>query len=173
MWLLFLVLWGWHYQVPTLEARMGLTPEDVGAPRGEAFARATVAQLNALHDEAHASAWPTRVDLPAVLAPGLAHVLPALGVASMPRLPAPRRTMLDWYFRAAGIDGMTNPFGLEVVLNSRVLPVELPALLAHEYAHLAGFADEKLTPASSHGWSASTAPPRFATAVRSRCCRTC
>ena len=37
---------------------------------------------------------------------------------------------------------MTNPFGLEVLLNSRVLPVELPALAAHEYAHLAGFADE-------------------------------
>ena len=42
----------------------------------------------------------------------------------------------------AGIDGMTNPFGLEVLLNSRVLPMELPALAAHEYAHLAGFADE-------------------------------
>ena len=50
--------------------------------------------------------------------------------------------MLDWYFRTGGIDGMTNPFGLEVLLNSRVLPVELPALVAHEYAHLAGFADE-------------------------------
>ena len=81
-------------------------------------------------------------DLPAVLGPRLAQVLPPLGVAWTPRLPVPRRTMLDWYFRAGGIDGMTNPFGLEVLLNSRVLPVELPALVAHEYAHLAGFADE-------------------------------
>jgi hypothetical protein len=142
LWLSFLALWGWHYQVPTLEARMALTPDDVGAARAEAFARATVAQLNALHEDAHASPWPARVELPAVLAPGLVHVLPSLGVVSMPRLPVPRRTMLDWYFRAAGIDGMTNPFGLEIVVNSRVLPVELPALVAHEYAHLAGFADE-------------------------------
>jgi len=72
----------------------------------------------------------------------LGWVLPTVGVAWTPRVPPPRRTMLDGYFRAGGIDRMTNPFGLEVLLNSRVLPVELPALAAHEYAHLAGFADE-------------------------------
>jgi hypothetical protein len=142
LWVSFLALWGWHYQVPTLEARLSLRPADVGAARGEAFARDTVTQLNAWHHDAHASAWPARADLPAVLAPRLASVLPPLGVHTMPALPVPRRTMLDWYFRAGGIDGMTNPFGLEVLLNSRVLPVELPALAAHEYAHLAGFADE-------------------------------
>ncbi len=141
-WVLFLVLWGWHYQVPTIEARLALTNDDVSRERGEALARATVAQLNALHDVAHASPWPRRADLPAVLGPRLALVLPPLGVASTPWLPVPRRTVLDWYFRAGGIDGMTNPFGLEILLNSRVLPVELPALVAHEYAHLAGFADE-------------------------------
>jgi Protein of unknown function (DUF3810) len=141
-WILFLVLWGWHYQVPTIEARLALTDDDVSRERGEAFARTTVAHLNALHDAAHASPWPGRADLPAVLGPRLARVLPALGVEWTPWLPVPRRTMLDWYFRAGGIDGMTNPFGLEILLNSRVLPVELPALAAHEYAHLAGFADE-------------------------------
>ncbi|AMY09762.1 hypothetical protein LuPra_02986 [Luteitalea pratensis] len=142
LWLSFLALWGWHYQVPTLETRLSLRPADVGAARGEAFARATVTQLNGWYPAAHATAWPSRADLPAILAPRLAAVLPHLGVATMPALPAPRPTMLDWYFRAGGIDGMTNPFGLEVLLNSRVLPLELPALAAHEYAHLAGFADE-------------------------------
>jgi hypothetical protein len=141
-WIAFLALWGWHYQMPTLEARLSLRPADVGAARGEAFARATVTQLNGWYAEAHASPWPTRAALPAVLAPRLAAVLPQFGVAWMPALPAPRPTILDWYFRAAGIDGMTNPFGLEVLMNSRVLPLELPALAAHEYAHLAGFADE-------------------------------
>ena len=142
LWLSFLALWGWHYQVPTIETRLSLRPADFGTAHGEAFARATVAQLNALHREAHATAWPSRDDLPANLAPRLARVLPNLGVQRPPALPPPRRTMLDWYFRAAGIDGMTNPFGLEVLMNSKVLPMELPALAAHEYAHLAGFADE-------------------------------
>ena len=142
LWLSFLAIWGWHYQVPTIEARLSLRSGDVGAARGEAFARVTVAHLNAWHADAHASAWPSRADLPSVLAPRMASVLPALGVPLVPALPKPRQTMLDWYFRAGGIDGMTNPFGLEVLLNSRVLPLELPALTAHEYAHLAGFADE-------------------------------
>lgn len=141
-WLLFLVLWGWHYQVPTLEARLGLTPAEVTAARGEAFARATVAQLNAGHAAAHAAAWPGRAEMPTILGPRLAEVLPSVGVVRTPHLSVPRRTLLDGYFRAGGIDGMTNPFGLEILVNSRVLPVELPALVAHEYAHLAGFADE-------------------------------
>ncbi len=141
-WLLFLASWGWHYQVPTIEARLALVPSDFSAERAEAFARATVEQLNALHDPAHAAGWPERSQLPEVLAPRLARVLPTLGIRSAPAVVVPRRTMFDWYFRWAGIDGMTNPFGLEVLVNSRVLPVELPALAAHEYAHLAGFADE-------------------------------
>jgi hypothetical protein len=142
LWLSFLALWGWHYQVPTLEARLSLQPDDLGVARGEAFARTTVSQLNGWYPQARAAAWPSRADVPAVLAPRMREILPHLGVTRMPVLPAPRRTMLDWYFRAAGIDGMTNPFGLEIVMNSRVLPLELPALAAHEYAHLAGFADE-------------------------------
>ncbi len=141
-WLLFLMLWGWHYQTPTIEARLALAPADVSRDRGEAFARTAVAQLNALHEAAHATPWPRRAELPGVLAPRLAAVLPRLGTTWMPRLPTPRATVLDAYFRAGGIDGMTNPFGLEILLNTRVLPIELPALVAHEYAHLAGFADE-------------------------------
>jgi hypothetical protein len=140
--LLFLALWGWHYQVPTIEKRLGITSADLPPERAEAFATATVAQLNALHTTAHAQPWPRREELPSTLAPHLARVLPPFGTPHPPVLPAARRTVLDWYFRWAGIDGMTNPFGLEVLLNSRVLPIELPALAAHEYAHLAGFADE-------------------------------
>ena len=141
-WILFLALWGWNYQVPTIETRLSLTAGDISREHGEAFARATVAQLNEWHEAAHARPWPVRADLPSVLGPPAQGVLPTLGVDRTPYLPVPRRTMLDWYFRTGGIDGMTNPFGLEVLLNSRVLPVELPALVAHEYAHLAGFADE-------------------------------
>jgi hypothetical protein len=40
------------------------------------------------------------------------------------------------------VDGMINPFGLEVVANPDLLPFELPFVAAHEWAHLAGYADE-------------------------------
>ncbi len=141
-WLLFLGLWGWHYQLPTLEARLGLQAAVTAGDRARAFTQATVATLNGTHAAAHAAGWPATADLPAVLAPALARVLPRLDVAWAPAWPRPRRTILDPYFRAAGVDGMTNPFGLEILLNTRVLDLERPALVAHEYAHLAGFADE-------------------------------
>lgn len=157
LWLVFLAAWGWHYQVPTLEARLGIGPDQLTTPEGQAFARATVRALNSLHASAHAQPWTSRSDLPAALGPHLARVLAPLGVGWTPYWPVPRHTLLDPYFRAAGIDGMTNPFGLDILLNSRVLPVELPALAAHEYAHLAGFADE--SDASVVAWLACQGGP--------------
>ena len=141
-WLAFLGFWGWHYQVPTLEARLAVQPGELTAARGEAIARTLVAALNTHHAAAHAGGWPDRRHVSVLVGPHVARVLPALGTAWTPAWPTPRQTMLDVYFRAAGVDGMTNPFGLEVLLNTRVLPMELPALAGHEFAHLAGFADE-------------------------------
>ncbi|HTU98992.1 MAG TPA: DUF3810 family protein, partial [Luteitalea sp.] len=140
-WLVFLAAWGWHYQVPTLETRLAIQPDELSAARGEEFARAVVSTLNDTYADAHARAWPSRREMPSVVGPRVAGVLPEVGESWRPAWPQPRRSLVDLYFRTAGIDGMTNPFGLEVVLNSRVLPMELPALAAHEYAHLAGFAD--------------------------------
>jgi uncharacterized protein DUF3810 len=54
----------------------------------------------------------------------------------------PKRSLLTMYFRRAAIDGMTDPFFLEIIVNPDVLPVERPFVLAHEWAHLAGYADE-------------------------------
>ena len=46
-WLVFLMAWGWHYQVPTVEQRLGLTPAELTAERGEAFAAGIVAHSSA------------------------------------------------------------------------------------------------------------------------------
>ena len=37
---------------------------------------------------------------------------------------------------------MTDPFFLEVIVNPDVLDIERPFVIAHEWAHLAGYADE-------------------------------
>ena len=37
---------------------------------------------------------------------------------------------------------MTDPFFLEVIVNTDVLDIERPFVIAHEWAHLAGYADE-------------------------------
>ena len=54
----------------------------------------------------------------------------------------PKRSLLERYFRVAAIDGMTDPFFLEIIVNPDTLPFERPFVLMHEWAHLAGYADE-------------------------------
>ena len=60
--------------------------------------------------------------------------------------------VLSPYFTAAGITGMINPLGLETIVLSELLPYERPFVLAHEWAHLSGHADE--AEASALGWYA-------------------
>jgi hypothetical protein len=50
--------------------------------------------------------------------------------------------VLDLYFRRASVAGMTDPFFLETLVASDLLPFERPHVVAHEWAHLAGIADE-------------------------------
>lgn len=148
-WLAFQLLWGWHYQTPTLEYRLltsASAPSADGqhgrADRARAVTAHAVDRLNALHAEAHARPWPSGAAARRAIAPVLRGVLRDLHVQWHPVFPAPRRSIADRYFRWAGIDGMTNPFGLEVILNSRLLEIERTHVLAHEWAHVAGFADE-------------------------------
>jgi hypothetical protein len=58
------------------------------------------------------------------------------------RLGRPKSTIFGFYFRRSAIDGMTDPFFLEVLVNPEVLPFERPFVVAHEWAHLAGHAEE-------------------------------
>jgi hypothetical protein len=60
--------------------------------------------------------------------------------------------VLTPFFRSSGVTGMINPFGLETIVLSDLLPFERPFVLAHEWAHLAGHADE--AEASAVGWLA-------------------
>ena len=46
------------------------------------------------------------------------------------------------YFRRAGVSGMTDPYFLETLVASDLLPFERPFVVAHEWGHLAGIADE-------------------------------
>jgi hypothetical protein len=60
--------------------------------------------------------------------------------------------VLSPFFRWSGVTGMMNPFGLESIVSADLLPFERPFVLAHEWAHLAGHADE--AEASAVGWLA-------------------
>ena len=73
---------------------------------------------------------------------------PALGQPGRPK----HSIMLTPFFTWAGVTGMVNPLGLESIVHPDLLPYERPFVLAHEWAHLAGQADE--AQASAVGWLA-------------------
>jgi hypothetical protein len=60
--------------------------------------------------------------------------------------------LLTPFFRWSGVTGMVNPFGLETIIFPDLLPFERSFVLAHEWAHLSGHADE--AEASAIGWLA-------------------
>jgi hypothetical protein len=101
-----------------------------------------VAGANADHAAAHAAGFPGPRDVPATLAAALHEVERADG-RPRPTTPGrPKLTLLAPYFRMAGVDGLTAPVALETLLNPDLIGPERPFTLAHEWAHLAGYAPE-------------------------------
>jgi uncharacterized protein DUF3810 len=135
--LAFLVLWGLNYRRVPLERKVDYNEARVTPDAARQFALDTVRHLNSIHDEAHR---------PVVTGRSLSDAFQAaqrrLGAARLATPGTPKRSLLELYFRRAAIDGMTDPFFLEVILNPDVLAVEQPFVLAHEWGHLAGYASE-------------------------------
>jgi hypothetical protein len=145
VYLLFLATWGLNYRRLRLIDRLAFDGAAATADAARAVGGVAVDRLNALHQQAHADGWgatdgASRVDVG--LASAFARAVGDAGIPSSIVVGRPKRTLLDWYFRRAGVDGMTDPFFLETLVASGVLPFERPFLVAHEWSHLAGIADE-------------------------------
>ena len=137
IYLLFLALWGLNYRRVPLEDKLDFDRTRVTVQRASELAAQAVRRLNALHGPAHART----ADVSAL--PGaFESAARAMGADHRLTPGRPKRSLLGLYFRKAAIDGMTDPFFLEVILNPDLLPIEVPEVLTHEWAHLAGYADE-------------------------------
>lgn len=137
IYLWFLLFWGFNYRRVPLERKLAYDPSRITREQGLQLGRTAVDRANALVQEAKA----TPLDRESLLA-ALRRVQAHLRETPLIAAPDPKRSLLALYFRKAAIDGMTDPFFLEIVVNPDVLPSERPFVLAHEWAHLAGFADE-------------------------------
>jgi hypothetical protein len=164
IYLAFLLLWGLNYRRVSMIERLVLE-RDASQEAIMDLGRLAVRQLNATHAAAHAEGWRTSPWREHRMRDAYHEVLTDLTDA---RTMVPGR--LKWslfgpYFRWTSVDGMINPFGLEVLANPDLLPFEKPSVAAHEWAHLAGFADESeasfvgfltciraATPAAYSGW---------------------
>ena len=140
--LAFLVLWGFNYRRERLLERL---PFDAARVTPEAVTRAAslaADRSNDLYDPKRQADAPASGPVDPTLAAALNRALADIGRAHRVVPARPKRTILDAYFLRAGVDGMIDPFFLETLIASDLLPFERPFIVAHEWSHLAGIADE-------------------------------
>jgi hypothetical protein len=150
VYLVFLLLWGFNYRRVPMTSRLVV---EAGGPTANAVTELGIEaarQLNALHDPAHKEGWSRAPVDDVQLRQAFTAVQQMLSNAPAASPGRFKRTLFGPYFRWTGVDGMINPFGLEVLANPDLLPFERPFIAAHEWAHLAGYADE--AEASFVGW---------------------
>jgi hypothetical protein len=149
VYLLFLATWGLNYRRVPLEQKLDFDRARITHEAALTLVTRAVGEVNAGYAAAHAAT----LDPPA-LERALADALRVVGGPDAVRTTPPKPSLAGFYFRHAAIDGMTVPVFLEIILNPDLLDVERPSVLAHEWAHLAGYADE--SEASFIAWIAGT-----------------
>lgn len=152
--ILFFWAWGFNYRRLPLESQL---------PRGSVN-RPTIESLQGIIVDANALAGRLRSQVMA--GPALSYdqvadrlllplngALKQVGRPPLSREGRPKYSLvLTPFFTSAGITGMINPLALEIIVHPDLLPFERPFVLAHEWAHLSGHADE--AEASAIGWLA-------------------
>lgn len=141
LYLAFLLLWGMNYRRVPLTAALQYDEAAVSPDAAVALAATAVDRVNALYDRAHAERDVGSAIAPA-LAASFARLQRQIGLPYAARPGRPKQTIVDLYFRRAGVEGMTDPYFLETLVASDLLPIERPCTVAHEWAHLAGYANE-------------------------------
>jgi hypothetical protein len=142
LYLAFLGAWGLNYRRVPLVERLAFDRSAVTPEAARELASLAVVRMNALHPRAHADGFGEPHQIDPGLAEGFAQAQRIMGATRSARPALPKTTMLDAYFLAGGVEGMTDPFFLETLLASGLLPVERPFVIAHEWSHLAGMAQE-------------------------------
>jgi uncharacterized protein DUF3810 len=135
--LVFLAVWGLHYRRLPLEQKLDFDQSRITEANAFALSEESVRRVNLLYGPAHA----TPFDMLAV-ASAFAEAERAMGMPGTTRIGRPKRSLLELYVEKAAFSGVVEPVFLEIVLHPDLLPVQKPRVLAHEWAHLAGFADE-------------------------------
>jgi len=140
--LTFLVAWGLNYRRIGLADRLQFDATRVSKGAAVALADTTIDRVNELYEAAHRSGWTGPDLIDPILAKAFTRVQGELGSMARAVPGRPKQSILDPYFRRAGVAGMTDPYFLETLVASDLLPFERPFVVAHEWSHLAGIADE-------------------------------
>jgi hypothetical protein len=137
VYLLFLITWGFNYRRVPLEAKLDFDRSRISSEAAVRLATEATSRLNAGYAKAHAQPFE-----PEALRYAFVDAQWIVARTFTFTTGRPKKSLLGFYFRKAAIDGMTVPVFLEFILNPDLLPFEQPSVLAHEWAHLGGYADE-------------------------------
>jgi hypothetical protein len=137
VYLAFLATWGLNYRRIALIDKLAYDPERITAAAANRLGDDNAATLNSLYARAHAS--PESLTS---LAAAFQDAVRSLGARRSVVPGRPKPTLLGGYFHEVSVAGMTDPFLLETLIAPDLLDVERPFVIAHEWAHLAGYADE-------------------------------
>ena len=150
VYLVFLGLWGLNYERVRLPQRLVLERDTPTTEQVFDLGLEAARQVNALYAPAHSAGWSQPTWQHASLRDSAVGIQQMLGAARNAVPGRLKQSVFGLVFRWNGVDGMINPFGLEVLANPDLLPFEKPFVAAHEWAHLAGYADE--SEANFVGW---------------------
>jgi hypothetical protein len=137
----FYAFWGVWYSRPSVTARIDYDPARVNATTLAELAERTEREINAIAPLAHADPLDGAA-LRAAIIPSYESTIVSLGAPGSILVSRTKRSIFDPYMTATGITGFMDPFGWDVVIDSRLTRWERPFTIAHEWTHLAGFASE-------------------------------
>ena len=142
VYLWFLITWGFNYARPSLESRLPYDASRVTPSAVRTLAEHAIEKANQTHAAAHAAGFPAIDAMPQSLITAMQEVERELGRPRTTVMAKPKYSILSPFFRASSVSGMCDPFFLETLLNPDLTGPERPAVLAHEWAHLSGYAPE-------------------------------
>ena len=142
VYLWFVIAWGFNYARPPLEEQMPFDAARITPDAVRTLAEHSIRRANQSYAAAHAAGFPSISDSPKRLADALHQVESEFGRPRSTVFARPKWTIFTPFYRASGVSGQLGPFALETLLNPDLTGPEREATLAHEWAHLSGYAPE-------------------------------
>jgi len=141
VYLWFVAFWGLCYDRVPVADKVVVTPAHVDVAHVDAFANRVARMLSQNVEAAHGE-WTAHVDPTASLPARFEAAIGRLGDARPVAMPPVKPTIFNAMLASTGDSGFMDPWTHEVNVYSGLLFFERPAVFAHEWAHVAGFADE-------------------------------
>ena len=142
VYLWFLAAWGLNYARPPLESQLTYDRSRVTPEAVRALAEYSIDRANRTYAAGHAAGFQSIDDAPQALIDALHQVEKEFGRPRPTVFATPKWSIFSPFYRASGVSGQLGPFFLETILNPDLTGPERPAVLAHEWAHLSGYAPE-------------------------------